>query len=62
MKLEEMQEKLLLASEDLVKETKRIADTLETLVNMIDGVQPKELAEMAKKHKQERANARRKKK
>ena len=56
-----MQEKLLLASEDLVKETKRIADTLETLVNMINGVQPKELAEMAKKHKQERANARRKK-
>ena len=39
-----MQEKLLLASEDLVKETKRIADTLETLVNMINGVQPKELA------------------
>ena len=57
-----MQEKLLLASEDLVKETRRIADTLETLVNMINGVQPKELAEMAKKHKQERANARRKKK
>ena len=57
-----LQKRLLEATTENNRQLERIADCLDEFLGMINGVQPKELAEMAKKHKQERANARRKKK
>lgn len=38
--------------------TERVADALEKLLSMIEGVQPSELAAKAKKHKTDRAKLR----
>lgn len=50
---------LLEASDENNRQLKRIADSLEELLSMITGVQPKELAKMAKEHKATEANKKR---
>jgi len=50
---------LLEASDENNRQLKRIADSLEELLSMIKGVQPKELAKMAKEHKTAEANKKR---
>ena len=52
---------LLLEKLDELKNLKRLADSLEELLSMIKGVQPKELAKRAQEHKTARANLRTKK-
>ena len=50
---------LLLEKLDELKNLKRLADSLEELLSMIKGVQPKELAKMAQEHKTAEANKKR---
>ena len=47
----ELQMRLLEASDENNRQLARIADSLEELLSMIKGVQPKELAKMAQEHK-----------
>ena len=61
-KQDNLQLRLLEASDENNRQLKRIADSLDELLSMIKGVQPKELAEKAKKHKKAQANLRKKKK
>lgn len=51
-----MQMRLLEASDENNRQLARIADSLEELLSMINGVQPKELAKMAQEHKTAEAN------
>lgn len=53
-----LQERLLEASDENNCQLKRIADCLEELLGMIQGVQPKELAKKAHEHKKAQANLR----
>ena len=50
---------LLLEKLDELKNLKRLADSLEELLSMIKGGQPKELAKMAQEHKTTEANKKR---
>ena len=52
-KQDDLQLRLLKASDENNRQLKRIADSLDELLSMIKGVQPKELAEKAKQHKKE---------
>tara|TARA_B100000035_G_scaffold281414_1_gene262296 strand:+ start:589 stop:789 length:201 start_codon:yes stop_codon:yes gene_type:complete len=54
-----LQNALLEASDENNRQLKRIADSLEELLSMIKGVQPKELAKMAQEHKTAEANKKR---
>jgi len=54
----DLQSRLLAASDENNRQLGRIADCLEELLSMINGVQPKELAKKAQKHKKTRANLR----
>ena len=56
----DLQSQLLKASDENNRQLARIADCLEELLAMINGVQPKELAERAREHKKARANLRNK--
>ena len=47
---DELQMRLLEASDENNRQLARIADSLEELLSMIKGVQPKELAKMAQEH------------
>ena len=51
--------RLLEASDENNRQLARIADSLEELLSMIKGVQPKELAKMAQEHKTTEANKKR---
>lgn len=51
-----LQERLLEASDEHNRQMKRIADSLGELLGMIKGVQPKELAKRAHEHKKAQAN------
>ena len=55
----ELQMRLLEASDENNRQLARIADSLEELLSMIKGVQPKELAKMAQEHKTAEANKKR---
>ena len=55
----ELQMRLLEASDENNRQLARIADSLEELLSMIKGVQPKELAKMAQEHKTTEANKKR---
>lgn len=55
----ELQLRLLEASDENNHQLARIADSLEELLSMIKGVQPKELAKMAQEHKTAEANKKR---
>ena len=55
----ELQMRLLEASDENNRHLARIADSLEELLSMIKGVQPKELAKMAQEHKTAEANKKR---
>lgn len=55
----ELQMRLLEASDENNRQLTRIADSLEELLSMIKGVQPKELAKMAQEHKTAEANKKR---
>jgi len=57
----DLQSRLLAASDENNRQLSRIADCLEELLSMINGVQPKELAKKAQEHKTARANLRTKK-
>ena len=52
----DLQERLLEASDENNRQVKRIADSLEELLGMIKGVQPKDLAKKAREHKKAQAN------
>ena len=54
----DLQSRLLAASDENNRQLGRIADCLEELLSMINGVQPKELAKKAQEHKKTRANLR----
>lgn len=56
---DELQLRLLEASDENNRQLARIADSLEELLSMIKGVQPKELAKMAQEHKTAEANKKR---
>lgn len=56
---DELQMRLLEASDENNRQLARIADSLEELLSMIKGVQPKELAKMAQEHKTTEANKKR---
>lgn len=60
-KQDNLQSQLLAASDENNRQLGRIADCLEELLSMINGVQPKELAKKAQEHKKARANLKRKK-
>lgn len=55
----ELQLRLLESAEEQNRQLTRIADSLEELLSMIKGVQPKELAKMAQEHKTAEANKKR---
>ncbi len=57
----DLQEQLLSASDENNRQLARIADCMEELLKMINGVQPEELAKKAKEHKKAHANLRNKK-
>tara|TARA_B100001778_G_scaffold327047_1_gene324527 strand:- start:1480 stop:1680 length:201 start_codon:yes stop_codon:yes gene_type:complete len=52
----DLQERLLEASDENNRQIKRIADSLDELLGMIKGVQPKDLAKKAREHKKAQAN------
>lgn len=52
----DLQERLLEASDENNRQMKRIADSLDELLGMIKGVQPKDLAKKAREHKKAQAN------
>ena len=56
---ENLQLRLLESAEEQNRQLTRIADSLEELLSMIKGVQPKELAKMAQEHKTAEANKKR---
>lgn len=56
---ENLQLRLLESANEQNRQLTRIADSLEELLSMIKGVQPKELAKMAQEHKTAEANKKR---
>jgi len=57
--MKNLQLRLLKSAEEQNRQLTRIADSLEELLSMIKGVQPKELAKMAQEHKTAEANKKR---
>ena len=60
-KNENLQLRLLESAEEQNRQLTRIADSLDALLSMINGVQPKELAKKAREHKKAQANLRKEK-
>ncbi len=61
-KTEDLQSHLLETAEEQNRQLTRIADSLEALLSMINGVQPKELAKKAREHKKAQSKLRKERK